>query len=163
MATCNKCGAPVPEGTAYCANCARPAENSVKGLCVLVFIGALVNLAGVMIGSTMTFIAGLALLFAPMLIQKESAAVRYYSNQGLALFVGNVAVLILFTLIDNLIGLIPGVFGLSTIKSIILTVFDVLHFGLTVTITVFAALGLAHAVKGSTKPIPLFSKIKFFK
>ena len=79
---------------------------------------------------------------------------RYHANQGLVLFIvsticsvlSNVLTTVLYEINPMLVLVVSGVFGI-----------------LTLVFCVFALIGIIHAAKGQTKPLPLIGGIKLLK
>ncbi len=82
------------------------------------------------------------LFLVPLLAAKDDAFARYHANQGLVLFLAEIAI--------SVIGIIPFV------GPIIAAVGGIATF-------VFAILGIINAVKGEMKPLPFIGGIEIIK
>jgi uncharacterized membrane protein len=86
------------------------------------------------------------LFVVPLLAAKESPFARFHANQGLNLFLGEIAVYIIvfiLTLTTPLLGLIASI----------------LYLG----VFVLFIMGVINAAKGETKELPLIGGFKFIK
>ena len=94
------------------------------------------------------------LVLIPMFAAKQDPFARYHANQGLVLFIltmissvlSNVLTSILIEISPVLTLVVSGLFGI-----------------LTLIFCIFALVGIIHAVKGQTKPLPLIGGIKLLK
>ena len=82
------------------------------------------------------------LFLVPLLAAKDDAFARYHANQGLVLFLAEIAI--------SVIGIIPFV------GPIIAAVGGIATF-------VFAILGIVNALKGEMKPLPFIGGIEIIK
>ena len=94
------------------------------------------------------------LVLIPILAAKGSKFARYHSNQGLVLLLLCIAYSIVISILSGILLAIS--WRLSFLVSIITTVGSL-------GITVLAILGIVHAAKGETKPLPLIGGIKLLK
>ena len=94
------------------------------------------------------------LVLVPILAAKESKFARFHANQGLVLFIAEVAWVIIYYVLLTLFGMIAGGLALMWI-----------FIGSLVCIgfAVFAIIGIIYAAQGNTKPLPLFGKLKISK
>ena len=94
------------------------------------------------------------LVLVPILAAKESKFARFHANQGLVLFIAEVAWVIIYYVLLTLFGMIAGGLALMWI-----------FIGSLVCIgfAVFAIIGIIYAAQGNTKPLPLFGKFKILK
>lgn len=149
MAFCGKCGTQYEPGVKFCPGCgaatdgAQPAPDAVndsndiqsnKVMAILAYFGPLVLI--------------------PILAAKGSKFARYHSNQGLVLLLLCIAYSIVISILSGILLAIS--WRLSFLVSIITTVGSL-------GITVLAILGIIHAAKGETKPLPLIGGIKLLK
>lgn len=84
------------------------------------------------------------LFLIPLLAAKESKFAMYHANQGLVLFLALVAV--------NIVGAIIPIIGWLLIAPV----------G-NVILLVLAVVGIVHAVKGESKPLPLIGGFRIIK
>ncbi len=94
------------------------------------------------------------LLLIPLLAAKQDPFARYHTNQGLVLFLASVICSVLSNVLTTLLIDIS-----STAVLIISGVFGIL----ALVWFVFSIIGIVHAAKGQTKPLPLIGGIKLLK
>jgi uncharacterized membrane protein len=94
------------------------------------------------------------LVLVPILAAKESKFARFHSNQGLVLFIAEVAWVIIYYVLLTLFGMIAGGLALMWIF-----IGSLVWIGFAV----FAIIGIIYAAQGNTKPLPLFGKFKILK
>lgn len=162
MAFCSKCGAQVEDGTGFCPSCGAPIGtpqqgqqqyqqpqyqappqyyqtpvddvSANKGMAVLAYIGILVLI--------------------PIFAAKNSPFARYHSNQGLVLFIAEVAYSILKAIIVAIFAAISYTLG---------NIFNIILGLASIAFLVFAIMGIVNAARGEAKPIPLFGGITILK
>ena len=114
---------------------AVPGEGQMKkGMAILAYFGILVLI--------------------PLLAAKQDPFARYHTNQGLVLFLvsvissvlSNVLTTLLIDISSTAVLIISGVFGI-----------------LALVWFVFSIIGIVHAAKGQTKPLPLIGGIRLLK
>ena len=86
------------------------------------------------------------LFLVPLLAAKDDAFARYHANQGLVLFIANIAAAI----VGFILGFIP-VIGIIVAWIIRIALF------------VLMILGIINALKGEMKPLPLIGGIEIIK
>jgi uncharacterized membrane protein len=94
------------------------------------------------------------LVLVPILAAKESKFARFHANQGLVLFIAEVAWVIIYYVLLTLFGMIAGGLALMWIF-----IGSLVWIGFAV----FAIIGIIYAAQGNTKPLPLFGKFKILK
>ncbi len=94
------------------------------------------------------------LVLVPILAAKESKFARFHANQGLVLFIAEVAWVIIYYVLLTLFGMIAGGLALMWIF-----IGSLVWIGFAV----FAIIGIIYAAQGNTKPMPLFGKFKILK
>jgi len=94
------------------------------------------------------------LVLAPIFAAKESKFARFHANQGLVLFIAEVAWVIIYCVLLTLFGMIAGGLALMWIF-----IGSLVWIGFAV----FAIIGIIYAAQGNTKPLPLFGKFKILK
>ncbi len=94
------------------------------------------------------------LVLVPILAAKESKFARFHANQGLVLFIAEVAWVIIYYVLLTLFGMIAGGLALMWIF-----IGSLVWIGFAV----FAIIGIIYAAQGNTKPLPLFGKYKILK
>ena len=82
------------------------------------------------------------LFLVPLLAAKEDPFARFHANQGLVLFIANIALYII-SIIPFVGPIISGIGGIATL--------------------VFMILGIINAFKGEMKPLPLIGGIEIIK
>ena len=160
MAFCSKCGAPV-NGEKFCPACGAPQQYQQTGAPQG---GAQGNFDKFMDthnttgefdpndisqNKAMAVLSYLAILvLIPILAAPESKFARYHANQGLTLFITEIAYVIVESVLGLIFGLIPVVGGiLNGILGLVHIVF-----------LVWAALGIINAANGEAKELPLIGK-----
>ncbi len=180
MSFCSKCGARLNEGATFCSNCGAPQEvpaqqawtppeqqgwtseqqgwspeqqawppgqqawsneqqfhpqdiENNKVMAVLAYLGVLV--------------------FVPMFAAKESKFAHYHVNQGLVLFIAEVAYAILYAILSSILLAISWrLYVITRIIGLLSLVFLVLSI-----------LGIVNALNGKAKELPVIGKIKILK
>ena len=184
MAICNKCGANVADGVKFCPQCgaeivASPAQENVnteekagiadklKGINDTPDTTADYEAKDIQDNKTISFLSYLGpLVFVPVFAGKNSKFARFHANQGLVLFLADVA----YVVVENiLLAILRAIFpwkwnygylggrgiifdALSTILGLVWIVFGVL-----------AVIGIINALKGKAKELPFIGKIKLLK
>lgn len=166
MSFCSKCGARLNEGATFCSNCGAPQEvpaqqawtsseqqgwplgqqtwpneqqfhpqdiESNKVMAILAYFGILVLI--------------------PLFAAKESKFARYHVNQGLVLFIAEVAYGIVYAILSSIIWAISWrLYFITRIIGIFSLVFLVL-----------SVIGIVNAVNGQAKELPVIGKFKILK
>ena len=166
MSFCSKCGARLNEGATFCSNCGAPQEvpaqqawtsseqqgwppgqqtwpneqqfhpqdiESNKVMAILAYFGILVLI--------------------PLFAAKESKFARYHVNQGLVLFIAEVAYGIVYAVLSSIIWAISWrLYFITRIIGFFSLVFLVL-----------SVIGIVNAVNGQAKELPVIGKIKILK
>lgn len=186
MATCNRCGAQIPEGAAFCAACGAPAAASAGpaaapqtppqqpaqpappqtppqqtpppyGAAVPPPAGSYAPPAepvfdprDVQENKAMGVLAYLGfLVLVPLLAAKKSPFARFHTNQGLVLFIAELAVSIV-------LGILSTVLGFLWIGWLV----RILQAVCTIVFLVFSILGIVNAANGRGKELPLIGHIR---
>lgn len=95
------------------------------------------------------------LVLVPIFAAKESKFARFHANQGLIIFICEVAWGIISSIVTSLL-INSWSFGLLTLWSLI-------SWLIYIGFLVFSIIGIVNAAQGSTKPMPLFGKFKILK
>lgn len=126
---------PVHPGYQQPVQAAAPNQaQTKKGMAILAYFGILVLI--------------------PLLTAKQDPFARYHTNQGLVLFLVSVICSVLSNVLSSVLLEIS-----STAVLILSGVFGVL----TLVFFIFSIIGIVHAAKGQTKPLPLIGGIKLLK
>ena len=126
---------PVHPGYQQPVQAAAPNQaQTKKGMAILAYFGILVLI--------------------PLLAAKQDPFARYHTNQGLVLFLASVISSVLSNVLTTLLIDIS-----STAVLIISGVFGIL----ALVWFVFSIIGIVHAAKGQTKPLPLIGGIRLLK
>lgn len=126
---------PVHPGYQQPVQAAAPNQAQMKkGMAILAYFGILVLI--------------------PLLTAKQDPFARYHTNQGLVLFLVSVICSVLSNVLSSVLLEIS-----STAVLILSGVFGVL----TLVFFIFSIIGIVHAAKGQTKPLPLIGGIKLLK
>ena len=148
---CEKCGAPVSDHAKLCSHCGAPVTPA----------GAASSEAGgAPAGSTdenkifSVFAYIGALVVVPIVMMKQSGFIKYHANQGLVLFIFEIAYGITAGIISSVLGAIWSVLG--SIVSAVLGVGWLAFIGLSV-------YGIVNAVNELEKPLPVIGHISILK
>lgn len=158
MAVCNRCGAQIPDNSSVCPSCGAAQENNQNQA----YVNQQPNYANYVNGAdytgqfdpndiqqnkVMAILAYLGFLFiVPLLAAPNSPFARFHANQGLVLFlldlaIGVVSVALIF--IPFVGGIISSLLGIAVV--------------------VLMVLGIVNAATGSAKELPVIGKIKIIK
>lgn len=103
----------------------------------------------------MAVLAYLGFLFLiPLLVAKESKFAKFHTNQGLVLFIADIAIGVVITIVSIILAFIPVVGPI--VAGIISGVLGLVIFALMI-------LGIINAATGKAKELPLIGKIKILK
>ncbi len=100
-------------------------------------------------------VCSIPLFLIPLLAAKNSKFARFHTNQGLVLWIANIAVSIVMGIISFIIGLL-GVAVLSGIVTLVSTLISLFFLVLMI-------LGIVNAATGKAKELPVIGKIKLLK
>lgn len=100
-------------------------------------------------------VCSIPLFLIPLLAAKNSKFARFHTNQGLVLWIANIAVSIVMGIISFIIGLL-GVELLSGLVSLISGLISIFFLVLMI-------LGIVNAATGKAKELPIIGKIKLLK
>ncbi len=161
MAFCNKCGKEIPVGANNCPNCGAPAGNTQQNAQnAQDFVNNIMNTADttsqfdpqdINDNKGMSVLAYIGILFLiPLLACPNSRFARYHTNQGLVLFLLEVA-----------IGVVTGIFGIIPIAGLIIGGLISAVGGIFT--LVLMILGIINAAQGQAKELPLIGKITLLK
>lgn len=161
MAFCNKCGKEIPVGANNCPNCGAPAGNTQQNTQnTQDFVNNIMNTADttsqfdpqdINDNKGMSVLAYIGILFLiPLLACPNSRFARYHTNQGLVLFLLEVA-----------IGVVTGIFGIIPIAGLIIGGLISAVGGIFT--LVLMILGIINAAQGQAKELPLIGKITLLK
>lgn len=187
MAFCGKCGTQVNDGVKFCPGCGAPVgaqeqqnpnpqqantqQNNfgakIAGLNNTPDTTAEHDAKDIADNKTMAVLSYFGpLVLIPILAAKESRFARYHANQGLVLFIVDVAYGIVQAI---LMAILRGIFpwnwnygllgGRGAIFSILSTVLSLVW----IVIGILAIIGVVNAVKGRAKALPVIGKIKILK
>ena len=103
----------------------------------------------------MGVLAYIGILFLiPLLAAPNSKFSRFHANQGLVLFLANIALGVVF-------GILMVIFAFIPIVGLIIN--SILGLALSVICLVFMILGIVNAATGKAKELPLIGKIHIIK
>ncbi|MDD4832286.1 MAG: zinc ribbon domain-containing protein [Clostridia bacterium] len=149
---CKKCGAELGDKT-KCADCGE--DNTAKKIDFKTrdFTGEF-DTAEAKDKKVMAILAYLGfLVFIPIFAAKDSKYARFHANQGLVLFILEMAIAIVDIILT-------AIFAYVWVVSVILSVvFWLLWIGLTV----LAIVGIVNAVNEKAKELPLIGKMRILK
>ena len=148
MALCKKCGAEVPEGANVCPACGEPAsvsaqaQNIAQDFTNTADFTAECDPSDIEQNKVMGVLAYIGILFLiPLLAAPNSKFARFHANQGLVLFLANIALGVVFGILIN----------------------SILGLALSAICLVFMILGIVNAATGKAKELPLIGKIHIIK
>lgn len=178
MATCKNCGSNVNDDIKYCPNCgtevaaqaqtqeqpqaqAQPQQSNTTDFTTKVAqlndtadTTAEFDANDISQNKIMAVLSYIGILFLiPMFAAKESKFAHYHANQGLVLFVFNVA----YSIAASIVG---SVF--SAISYRLMFVSTILNLG-SIVFLVLAIIGIINACNGKAKELPVIGKFKFLK
>lgn len=167
MAFCNKCGNQLPDGTNNCPNCGAPAGNAQQNTQntqntqnAQNFVNNMMNTADttsqfdpqdINDNKGMSVLAYIGILFLiPLLACPNSRFARYHTNQGLVLFLLELAIGVVTSIFAFIPVIGPIIGGLISAVGGIFTL-------------VLMILGIINAAQGQAKELPLIGKITLLK
>lgn len=164
MAFCNKCGNQLPDGANNCPNCGAPAgntqQNTQNAQNAQNFVNNMMNTndatsqfdpQDINDNKGMSVLAYIGILFLiPLLACPNSRFARYHTNQGLVLF-----------LLELAIGVVTGILGIIPIAGLIIG--GLLSAVGGIFTLVLMILGIINAAQGQAKELPLIGKITLLK
>ncbi len=161
MALCKKCGAEVPEGANVCPACGEPAsvsaqaQNIAQDFTNTADFTAECDPSDIEQNKVMGVLAYIGILFLiPLLAAPNSKFARFHANQGLVLFLANIALGIVF-------GILMVIFAFIPIVGLIIN--SILGLAISAICLVFMILGIVNAATGKAKELPLIGKIHIIK
>lgn len=161
MAICKKCGSEIPEGANVCPSCGEPAsvsaqaQNIAQNFMDTADSTAEFDQSDIEQNKVMCIFAYIWFLFLiPLLAAPNSKFARFHANQGLVLFLANVALGVVFGILMFIFAFIPFAgWAINSILGLILSAFSL----------VFMILGIVNAANGKAKELPLIGKIIIIK
>jgi Predicted membrane protein len=158
MAKCNKCGADVADNIKFCPSCgnnmtvnqqnSQNFNQTVQNLNNTSDYTNSFDKADIEQNKAMALLSYLGILFIiPLLAAPNSKFARFHANQGLVLFIAEIAISIVS-------GILTGI--LWFLGSLIASLCGLIIF-------IFAILGIVNAVGGKAKELPLIGGIKLIK
>lgn len=179
MAFCNKCGAKLQENVNFCTECGAPVDSQAKQTQANDFGAKIQNLNNTAdttadfegadieqnkIMAVLSYIGPLVLV--PIFAAPKSKFARYHANQGLTLFLADLAYGIIQGILLEIFGAIfpfrlyPNLtYTRGPIYGLISTILGLAWLAFTV----LAIIGIINAVKGKAKELPIIGKIKILK
>lgn len=165
MGFCRQCGKKLDDGLKFCPECGARVENQdavqekrtvVSKTKVKTEKTSTSTQSGefshedINANKTMAVLAYIIFL-VPLFAAKESKFARYHTNQSIMLWLTNITLGIVVTML---------MFSGSAV-AIVLSI--VLGIGLGIGIIVLYIMGIVHAVKGEVKPLPFIGKFTILK
>ena len=151
MAFCNKCGAQIGDGAAFCPSCGAPSGNTQQGYQQQPYQGGndAVN------NKAMDILAYLGILvLVPIFAAKDSQFARYHANQGLVLAIAEIAYGIVVSILNAILFVISW-----RLASIVGTILGVVWLGFLA----LSIIGIINAANGKMQPLPLIGGITILK
>lgn len=174
MAFCGKCGTKIEENVKFCPSCGNPAApaqsaepdsaaptsaqdnfgTKLQGLNNTADTTAEFDPADIQQSKAMGILAYLSfLVLIPLFAAKNSRFARYHTNQGLILFIVEVAYSIVYGILNAILLAIS--WRLAFIASIIGIV--------SIVFLILAIIGIMNVVNGRAKALPIIGKFKILK
>ena len=164
MAFCNKCGKEIPVGANNCPNCGAPAgnaqQNAQNAQNAQDFVNNIMNTTDttsqfdpqdINDNKGMSVLAYIGFLFlVPLLACPNSRFARYHTNQGLVLFLLELAIGVVTSIFTFIPVIGPIIGGLLSAVGGIFTL-------------VLMILGIINAAQGQAKELPLIGKFTLLK
>ena len=152
MAFCGKCGEKVDDGMKFCPSCGA----SMTGSPAVAEVGEVqADPNDAEQGKVMSIIAYIGILcFIPILTgdHKKSPFVMYHTNQGVVLFITDVALWIASWILG-------AIFGAIRLWALIPLISTVVWIGILALII----LGIINVVNGRMRPLPVIGKFEIIK
>lgn len=148
MAVCSKCGAQIPDNSSVCPTCGAPQQvNGANQQQAYVNGGNYMDPNDIQQNKVMAVLAYIGILFlVPLLAAPNSPYARFHTNQGLVLFLFDIAV-----------GIVSGIMAFIPFVGLIISSL------LGLAIFVFMILGIVNAATGKASELPLIGKIRIIK
>lgn len=166
MAFCRNCGTRLEDGTTFCPNCGTKVESEKKNNENFDFQEKINEFTDtpdstaefapedIEANKITSLFAYLGILFiVPLLAAKDSPYARFHTNQGIMLFIVDMA-LAAFNSVMN--GIVRHFELFNVVTSIISAAISLLIFGLVV-------FGVYNAVSGKAKELPIIGKARIIK
>ena len=168
MAFCSKCGAQLEDNAKFCASCGasvgadkkQTADNNtdfsvkVAALNDTPDYSAEMNAQDVNDNKLLAVLSYISILvLIPIFVAPNSKYTRFHANQGLVLFILEVALGIVKAILSTVLGIIS--WRLATIVNILVIV--------DIAFVVLAILGIVNAATGKAKELPFIGKFKVLK
>ncbi len=167
MPKCNKCGAYMSEDELFCPSCKTKRKKST---------GDTLNDTLKNFGNTADYTRAYsknditenkifaAVSYIPFIclypvfaVAKKSPFVKFHANQGLVLFIAELAISLLMWLVGFVLGFIPFIGAIITFPlSVLFRAIELIEFAAIV-------YGIYLAVMGKAKELPIIGKIKILK
>ncbi len=103
------------------------------------------------------------LFLIPLLARGNSKFCKFHINQGVTLFIAELAITVVLTILNLIIRLIFGHGFLVVIEVILLIVVDLVGGVIALATLILAVMGIINVVKHQAKELPLISKFKILK
>ena len=170
LKTCPFCGAQIPDASRFCSACgktiepeptkveeaAQKIEDAVTEFQNTADHTAEFSSADIQSGLGLSVLAYLSILVLfPIFLGKKSPFVRFHANQGLLLFIGEVAYQIVTRTLVLLLSL--------CMPHIAVLIVDKLFLLVSMLFVVFAVWGIVNVVNGKAKELPLIGKIRLLQ
>lgn len=158
MAFCGKCGTQMEDGAAFCSQCGAPIGSGAPETGAPAMAMAQSDAEQNKVMGVLAYLGFLCLV--PIFAAKDSKFARFHANQGLVLFVGELAYAIVYSILSAILWSLAWsswtmfniVSALTTILGLVYIVFGVL-----------AIIGIVNAVSGKEKPLPVIGKFIILK
>jgi len=151
MAFCKKCGKELPEGANNCPNCGESvgfdASAAINNLTNTADTTSAFDPRDIADNKVMAVLAYFGLLFLiPLLAAKQSPFARYHTNQGIVLFLVDIAV----GIVGGILAFIPIIGWLvSSLASLVLFILFII--------------GIINAAQGKAKELPFIGRFRILK
>ncbi len=169
MAFCGKCGAKMEDNEKFCPSCGAPCEQptgntsnnqqtdysaKLQELNNTADTTADFDAQDIQNNKVMAILAYFGfLVLVPLFGAKTSKYARYHANQGLVLFIAEIAYGIVYKIISSIILAISWrLYFITSILGLVYLVF-----------TVLSIIGIINAASGKAKELPIIGQIKLLK
>ncbi len=158
MAFCKKCGAELDSDAKFCPKCGMSVDNGGKNdfskIVEMSDSTSEFTAEDIKKNKVISIFSYIWILFlVPMLAAKDSKFARFHANQGLVLFIIEIAIVVLQQICSAVFG---PIVMLGALVSIVFWLADIATLALTI-------IGIINVVQGKAKQLPVIGKINILK
>ncbi len=169
MKFCSKCGTQLADDARFCTNCGAQtnaadagagagyhtnpgAANATANVMHMEDHTAEYDMADIRQNKVMAVLSYIGILvLIPIFAAPHSRYARFHANQGLVLFLGEIAAMIVVAILGAIAGAIFFLFGI---------LFTLLGFFLSIAFIILSIMGIVNAATDKAKELPIIGKIK---